>query len=224
MSSPLHGTSRPDAQSVGKAASGAPGGMSEEAALFARFMDGDDAAAIRIFERYNNQLFLYCSKILGDLDQAEDLTQEIWERILKLRARPQEVLNPTGFLFRIARNLCLNQMRIRYRAVSIDSVEETALPSYTIPGASEVEELVLSALEALKFEDRELLVLNVYCGYRLDEIAVMLDISPNAVWTRASRARAQLRAIMKSQSQSTGMKKSVRKPMKRSDSQEELAR
>jgi len=36
----------------------------------------------------------------------------------------------------------------------------------------------------------------MYCGYRFDEIAEMLKISPNAVWTRASRARAQLREII----------------------------
>lgn len=224
MSASIQGLTLSDRGSVGKMKSDASPGLPEEAALFARFMQGEDTAAIRIFERYNSQLFLYCSKILSDIDQAEDVTQEIWERVLRLRAKPQEILNPTGFLFRIARNLCLNQMRVRYRAVPIDSVEEASLPSCTMPGASDMEELVLSSLEALRFEDRELLVLNVYCGYRLEEIAVMLEISPNAVWTRASRARAQLRTIMKSYLNSNDSKKVRKMSSKRSDSREELTR
>lgn len=200
------------------------GGSSTEAELFARFLAGDNQAGMGLFQRYNNQLFLYCSKILSDVDLAEDVTQEIWERVLKLRAKPQEVLNPTGFLFRIARNLCLNQMRVRYRAVPLDTVEESALPCYTMPGASDLEELVLSSLDALRFEDRELLILNVYCGYRLDEIAGMLDISPNAVWTRASRARAQLRTIMKRYAGEELGEVPARKTVKRSDSREEVTR
>ncbi|MGA1308250.1 MAG: RNA polymerase sigma factor [Candidatus Kapaibacteriota bacterium] len=51
-----------------------------------------------------------------------------------------------------------------------------------------MEELVNSSLDSLKFEDKELLVLNMFCGYRFDEIAEMMGMSPNAIWTRASRA------------------------------------
>ena len=63
---------------------------------------------------------------------------------------------------------------------------------------NKMEELVNSSLDTLKFEDKELLVLNMYCGYRFDEIATMMGMSPNAIWTRASRARAQLRDRVKS--------------------------
>ena len=61
---------------------------------------------------------------------------------------------------------------------------------------SDLEEKLVAALDSLPFETREILVLNAYCGYRFDEIATMLDKSPDAVWARASRARAQLRRMV----------------------------
>lgn len=168
----------------------------KEANLFQRFLEGDDTAAIKLFQMYNSRLYVYCTKILGDTEQAEDVVQEVWERVIKMRSKPQEVTNPVGFLFRIARNLCINHMKVRSRTVPFETLDESAHPATAMPGSTELEDLVRSSLDSLKFEDRELLVLNAYCGYKLEEIATMLDISPNAVWTRASRARARLRAIV----------------------------
>ncbi len=177
---------------------------SKEANLFQRFLEGDDTAAIKLFQMYNSRLYVYCSKIMGSTDQAEDVVQEVWERVIKLRAKPLEVTNPVGFLFRIARNLCINHIKVRSRTVPFDTADESLHPADTAPGSSELEELVLSSLDSLKFEDRELLVLNAYCGYKLEEIAEMLGISPNAVWTRASRARARLRTVVMEMMNSSG--------------------
>lgn len=168
----------------------------EDIAMFERFMQGDDTAAILMFKKFNRSIFLYATKILGSNEQAEDICQEVWERVIGLRAKPKQLINPGGFLFTITRNLCFNQLQSRKRTVRLDTIAENNLPSSVIPGMTNTEELVLSALDALRFEDRELLVLNMYCGYKYDEIATLLELSPGAVWTRASRARAKLREII----------------------------
>lgn len=168
----------------------------EDVALFNRFMQGDDSAAIVMFKKFNRSIFLYAAKILNSTEQAEDICQEVWERVIALRAKPKQLVNPGGFLFTITRNLCFNQLQSRKKTVRLDSVAEHSLPTAVIPGMTSAEELVLSALDALRFEDRELLVLNMYCGYKFDEIATLLELSPGAVWTRASRARAKLRDII----------------------------
>jgi DNA-directed RNA polymerase specialized sigma24 family protein len=59
-----------------------------------------------------------------------------------------------------------------------------------------MEELAVAALQELPFNHREVLVLNIYCGYSFEEIATMLGKSPEAIWTRASRARSQLRKLI----------------------------
>ncbi len=61
---------------------------------------------------------------------------------------------------------------------------------------SEMEEAVVAALDHLPVEQREVLVLHNYCGYRYDEIALMLGEQPAAVRTRAWRARTRLARII----------------------------
>jgi RNA polymerase sigma-70 factor (ECF subfamily) len=170
----------------------------EEAQSFAKFLSGDDNAAMYFFRAYNRKLFLYCAKLVNNMHAAEDITQEVWERIIKLRNQTQpEIANPGGFMFTIARNLCLNHIKLKKHTIPLDAISEMDIPHEYQPGSTDMEELVNSSLDTLKFEDKELLVLNMYCGYRFDEIANMMGMSPNAIWTRASRARAQLRDRVK---------------------------
>ena len=122
-----------------------------------------------------------------------------WCREHRTRSQTQpEIANPGGFMFTIARNLCLNHIKLKKHTIPLDAISEMDIPHEYQPGSTEMEELVNSSLDTLKFEDKELLVLNMYCGYRFDEIANMMGMSPNAIWTRASRARAQLRDRVKS--------------------------
>jgi RNA polymerase sigma-70 factor (ECF subfamily) len=173
----------------------APAGPSEDSILFGKFLAGDDVAAIKVFRKYNRPLTVYCMKMLGNIEQAQDVTQEIWERVVRLRERPMEVHTPLGFLIRIARNLCLNHLRGKKNMVPL---EEAIHPAYAMPEPTDLEDLVLSSLDKLSHDYREVLILNFYCGYRFDEIAEMLGKSPDAIWMRASRARAQLRKIVAS--------------------------
>lgn len=170
----------------------------EESLSFSKFLSGDDNAAMYFFRAYNRKLFLYCAKLVNNIHAAEDITQEVWERIIKLRGQSQpEIANPGGFMFTIARNLCLNHIKLKKHTIPLDAISEMDIPHEYQPGSTDMEELVKSSLDTLKFEDKELLILNMYCGYRFDEIATMMGMSPNAIWTRASRARAQLRDRVK---------------------------
>lgn len=167
-----------------------------DALLLDRYFAGDTAALVELYDRHNRRLYIYCLKLLGSQEQAEDLTQEVWERIARLRSKPQHILNPVGFLLRIARNLCFNQLKARKRYTPLDTLNDSAHPSYSTHEPSELEDLVVTALAEIPPDYREVLVLNLYCGYRLDEIAVMLGKSPDAIRKRASRARIQLRNLV----------------------------
>lgn len=171
-------------------------GTESDVDLFGRFLAGDDRAFHDLFRRHNGRLLLYCRKIVGDGAQAEDLTQEMWTKVIELRRRPPEVRNPVGLLLRIARNLCIDHLRKSQRLLSLTDLDDETVPDYTIRQPSEMEEHALAALERLPFEYREVLVLNLYCGYRFDEIASMLDKSSEAVWAVASRARRKLRGMI----------------------------
>jgi len=169
----------------------------DDALLLERFFAGENGALVELYDRHNHRLYVYCLKLLGSQEQAEDLTQEVWERVARLRSKPQEkILNPVGFLLRIARNLCFNQLKARKRFTPLDTLQDSAHPSCSAYEPSEMEDLVVSALAEIPPDYREVLVLNLYCGYRLDEIAVMLGKSADAIRKRASRARIQLRNLV----------------------------
>lgn len=165
--------------------------------LFERFREGDNGAFGELFRRHNPRLYLYCLKIVGDRQGAEDVTQEVWEKVIGLRAeRGAEVRNPVGLLIRIARNLCIDHLRRSSRMVAMDEIDERATPMFASSEPGEIEEIAVAALDQLPYDYREVLILNIYCGYRYDEIAAMLDKTPDAIWARASRARTQLRRIV----------------------------
>jgi RNA polymerase sigma-70 factor (ECF subfamily) len=176
----------------------APTNVHEDRECFQRFIDGDDAGFLVLFKKYNQRLYVYALKILEDAEQAGDIVQEMWERIVMMRTAPQEVSNPGGLFLRVARNLCIDHLRARRPLLPLEDIEESAQFTYTPQEPSELEELALESLNKLSFEYREVLVLNLYCGYRFDEIAAMTGKTPDAVWARASRARAQLRKMVAS--------------------------
>jgi RNA polymerase sigma-70 factor, ECF subfamily len=164
--------------------------------LFEQFLSGDDEAFILLYREHHVRLHTYCLKILGVAAQADDITQEIWERVIRMRSDPPRLRNPAAFLVRMARNLCLDSLKSRRRHFALDLLPESSHPTVVPTDRSEREEIVLAALDKLSFDYREVLVLNHYCGYRFEEIATMLGKSPDAIWARASRARTRLRQLV----------------------------
>jgi RNA polymerase sigma-70 factor, ECF subfamily len=168
-----------------------------DASLFSSFLAGDDKALVALFDRHNHRLFHYCLQLVRDTQRAEDVTQELWERVIKLRAdRRATAENPLGLLLTIARNLCLDDIRKQRHHAALDELPEASHPAASIPELSHLEELVILALPHLPLEQREVLILSAYSGYRFDEIAAMLGESVGTVRTRAWRARAHLGRII----------------------------
>lgn len=174
----------------------AAGSSSPEALLFREFLAGSDQAFTQLFKAHNQRIFAYCYKMLGSEEQAQDVAQEVWEKVIELRNDPPEVENPVGFLMRITRNKCLDVIKLRKNHSSLSDLDDHQHPFEEEHEGSAEEDIVLRALEQLPPDQKEVLVLNIYSGYRFDEIAEMLGKSPDAIWARASRGRATLRKIV----------------------------
>ena len=170
-------------------------------ALFRRMISGDDAAFGKLWSAFNGKLQRYIAKQLGTGPHVEDLLQELWMRVIRLRESPkkereEKAFHVQAFLFRIAHNLVIDFLRTRKEHAQIDSVDDAYHPTTQARDLSDPEDLAARALEMLPFDFREVLVLNLHLGYRFDEIAEMLEKSPDAIWARASRARAKLRRLV----------------------------
>ncbi len=176
--------------------------------IFQSFIAGDDAAFTELYRELNPRLSAYCRKLApasGGPQSAEDIVQTVWERVIAMRTpafsrRGQGVVDPVAFLFRTARNLIIDQHRRskETRELMDEDGEHEEQPS-------DLECIVLDALEKLSFDDREVLVLNIYSGYKFGEIAEMQGKSADAIWARASRARARLREIVMADAKRLGV-------------------
>lgn len=168
--------------------------------LFSSFLGGDEAAFARLYELYEKPLFVYCKYLLSSQQDAEEVFQETWLRVVRMRKREREVEHFRAFLFTVARNTGLKFIERRKRSqgnVSLDSIDPAGEWMLRDNGQySELKELVNRALTRVPVMQREAFVLHSMLGYTFDEIAEMQGVSMTAAKTRAFRARHSLRKLL----------------------------
>jgi RNA polymerase sigma-70 factor (ECF subfamily) len=148
-----------------------------------------------IYSRYATKLYIYCTKILYDPVLAEDIFQETFMRLYETTNNQRQMTNLGAFLFRIARNLCLNEKARKHH--SFVSIDDVIIPfvenSYFEKEKSNVINLALNALPK-KF--REVVILKEFLGLTYSEIADILNSTVPAVRIRIYRAKEKLRELL----------------------------
>ncbi|HET6401656.1 MAG TPA: RNA polymerase sigma factor [Candidatus Kapabacteria bacterium] len=171
-------------------------GKDSAAETFHQFLMGDNDAFERLFEQYNARLFRYCFKLVKDRAAAEDLTEDMWLKLIEKRSMLTEKENVLAFLYRVLRNLAINYLgsgRVRNEVAIEHANEEAERESRT-----DLADAVLECIEHLAPESKELVILHYYSGFSFKEIAAAWQMEPEAIWTRASRARQQLKSLLES--------------------------
>ena len=157
----------------------------------------DDPRRIRfetLADEYSSDLYRYALWLCGERTVAEDLVQECFMRAWRSLDSLQDVRAAKSWLFTILRreNARLYE-RQRPETGQIDTSQLEDLNRYD----TTTEAFVLRrALAALPHHYREPLVLQVLGGFKIQEIAEMLDMSQSAVMTRVFRARKRLRKLL----------------------------
>ena len=170
----------------------------EDVELVSKFLAGNDQAFLKLYSKYEAPLLVYCRRMIPNR-VAEDAFQEIWMKIFELRKRNLEINNFRALLFRSARNLCLNLLRLEAtRAGSGDALTKVLAKEETSHDSEqkEIQVLLRRALAKLPFEQREAFVLHEYSGYSYLEIANMMATSESNIKVRAYRARIRLRKLI----------------------------
>lgn len=149
---------------------------------------GDPNALAAIYDLYGERIFRYAFRMLGNRADAEDATAETFLRVLR---RAGELRSDSAFrtwLFRIARNLCIDRMR-QHKLLE--------LPLDAQYGGSEerfaLRVTIQQALSELPKEYVEVLVLCDLEDLSTQEAADILKISLSALKSRLYRARRTLR-------------------------------
>jgi len=187
----------------------------DDGLLIEQCRQGDSAAIERLVLRYQNRIYNVVLKICADPDDAAELTQETFVKIIENLSRFEGRSSFYTWAFRIAVNLTLNYCQRNAKLVvrSLDSEEEPynhqathALKELLSDDRSpdpaamaqnkEVYEIALKALMKLDDAQRAVLVLRDIEGMSYARIAEVLGIELGTVRSRLSRARTKLRDIL----------------------------
>jgi RNA polymerase sigma-70 factor (TIGR02960 family) len=177
---------------------------------------GGERAFAALVEPYRHELQVHCYRMLGSLQDAEDLVQETLLAAWRGLGGFEERASLRAWLYRIATNRCLNALRERGRRPAVEDTlmappptryiepswlepyPDSALPD-PAPGPEaryeqrEATQLAFVAgLQQLPERQRAALVLRDVLGFRTEEVAAMLDLTPQSVKGALQRARATL--------------------------------
>ena len=196
----------------------------EDQATLARARGGDDEAFRALTDPYRRELQVHCYRILGSLQDSEDLVQETLLAAWRALDRFEGRASVRAWLYRIATNRCLNALRDRsrrpqevramteppeptrrsepvwlepYPDVLLDDLpDDSAGPAARYEARESVELAFIVALQNLPPRQRAVLVLRDVLGFRTDEVAGMLGATQASVKGALQRARATLRGRM----------------------------
>ena len=110
--------------------------QAEEARVLAAVRDGDASAFAALAERYRRQLHVHCYRMLGSVDDADDLVQETFLRAWRGRANFEARSLFRTWLYRIATNACLNVLERAPRRVMPQDVAQPVTATSDATGAS----------------------------------------------------------------------------------------
>jgi len=180
----------------------------------------DDASAFEeLMFRFQGRIQSLFRHMIGNRELAEDLTQDVFLRVFRARKTYQPSAKFSTWLFAIANNVALNQLRTQrrkpetqfgiergggsndtYSEMLSNPAETMVAGSESMPtrrlDKSELREMVHLAVEALNERQRMAVLLNRFEGMSYAEIADVMQLSPQAVKSLLCRAHIQLRNLL----------------------------
>ena len=167
---------------------------------------GDSTAFEQLVLAHQNQIYRLCFRMLGNAEDAADMTQETFLKAWRNLDRFQGDAAFSTWLYRLASNCCLDFLRSQKRRPTVSmTTEDDDGEEQTIEvaddSATPEEELLLKeerseiarAMASLDEEQRQILSLRVVNDLSYTESAEILDIKEGTVKSRLARARENLR-------------------------------
>lgn len=162
----------------------------------------DDRAFEELIERHQKKVLNLAYKYVGNLEEAEDVAQEVFLRIYKMRKTYKPTAKFATWLYKITVNICLNEIRDRSYAVSLPLPENDLLTKsnqvYPDEEAkkTELQTIVKSAIDALPKNQKMVVILTKYENMSYDKVAEAMDLSVEAVKSLLFRAKDNLKRML----------------------------
>jgi RNA polymerase sigma-70 factor, ECF subfamily len=181
-------------------------------ALMIRFQQGDRAAFAALVRKHKSPLFNFALRQLRAKTTAEDVVQETFVRVVQNAADFKHEARFTTWLYTIARNLCIDQLRkgALRKHPSLDARqsqdeggptlgEQTADARANVERdatAGELRERIASAVETLPDDQREVFLMREVANLPFKEIADITGVPENTVKSRMRYALERLQAAL----------------------------
>lgn len=174
-------------------------------------MEGKVAEFELLFDRYKDKVFRLSLKILGDVEEARDVAQEVFLSAYKSYDSFRQESAVYSWLYRITVNKSINALKKRKKALSLDEsigedkegnpiYREVVCPKPNPEKRAEIDQgrdRVRRAIVKLPKKYQEVVVLKEMEGLSYEEVARVLGITKDVVGVRLFRAREMLRKELK---------------------------
>ncbi|WP_249901695.1 sigma-70 family RNA polymerase sigma factor [Paenibacillus sp. PK3_47] len=164
--------------------------------------NGDTGQFAFIAESFQQPVYRYCCRLLGNRQDAEDAVQDILVKAYQSLGQYKPDAGFSAWLYKIACNHCLNLLRRRrlqrhvmriFRPETLAASAEQTLEERLYSPSLEL------ALDKLTLEERNILVLRVFEELTFLEMSQILNISPNALHKRMERIKRKVRETIMSE-------------------------
>jgi RNA polymerase sigma-70 factor (ECF subfamily) len=182
-------------------------GTDPDTQLMLQFKAGDQRAFHHLFDKHKKRVINYCFRYCGNAAVAEELAQETFLRVYKAAHRYRPKARFTTWLFKIAANVCLNEIRKPVYRAQMESLEDgsgldraSEMSDPEAPDAlleeSERNAMVQHAINELPEQQRAALLLRVNEAFSYKEIGLQINRTEGHVKTLIHRGRQQLKKIL----------------------------
>lgn len=180
--------------------------MSSDQELIERFKDGDETAFEELLQRYDKKVLATAYKYVRSKDLAKDIYQETFIRVYKGLHRFEYRSQFNTWLYRIVVNTCLSfakkEQRHEYAPLSgddddgfLNTLPDEASPDPSLSGIDKERKVAIhAAVKKLPDQQRMVFVLRHYQGYKMKEIAAMMNIKEGTIKRYLFHAVQKLRA------------------------------
>lgn len=152
--------------------------------------------------RYSQKIWRYTARLIGNREEAEDVTQEVFFKAYLNLASFNPKLKFSSWLYRIAHNEAVNYIKKHYRYKKVEFNEAIAHELFDTQTALDKliqidnKELVARAMNQLKIREKDLLELAFFEQKSYVEISDILQVSMNSVGPLINRAKSRLKKII----------------------------
>jgi len=182
------------------------GARTDEQSMWRVKMNDDHEEFSRLVEKWEEPIYRLCVRMMGDLQRGEDVKQEVFLRLFQRRKEYEVSAKFSTFLWRVALNLCFDELRKQQRRSKwMDDRESNEgeecvadLPGPDVQTARlEEGELVRRAVLQLPEIYRAVVVMRHYENMKLSKIAEILELPEGTVNSRMAEALVRLNRALR---------------------------